>query len=345
MYWWQVILFPFALLFDAVTRIRNLLYDRQIKKSIRFDANVVAVGNLSIGGTGKTPMIDYLVQYFQSKNLKASTLSRGYGRKTQGFRLAGEVDTPDTIGDEPYMYHMKFAGKVPVAVGEERDLAISELLIREPDTYTVLMDDAFQHRKVTPSVSILLTTYQYPFHEDYLLPAGRLREARTGAKRADIVIVSKCPEYMSGAEMVKFKQAMTDYTSAEIYFATIIYEPLRPIFENGLEPKRKVLAISGMADPRPFEAHLKRHYTVSLSHNYRDHYRYQPDDIKDILREMDEDTCLITTEKDMVKLGRFEVLSRYPCFFLPIRMKFLKDEALFLSALESKLKNHAYEGN
>ncbi|VXD12092.1 tetraacyldisaccharide 4'-kinase [Marinoscillum sp. 108] len=343
MYWWQVIVFPFALLFDLIIRLRNLLYDHGVKKTVRFDTNVVVVGNLSIGGTGKTPMIDYLVRYFQGQDKKICTLSRGYGRRTYGFRLATIADTPDTIGDEPYMYLQKYHGIVPVAVGAERDLAISELLGHVPDAHAILLDDAFQHRRVTPSVSIVLTTYENPLHRDYLLPAGRLREARRGVQRADIVVVTKCPEYMSEADQVRMRHEIQKYTSAAVYFMTVQYDPLVPVFRNGCELKRNVLGISGMANPEPFENYLHRNYAVKHTYNYRDHYRYKPADVRDILREMDEDTSLITTEKDMVKLKQFQELRDYSCFYLPIRTKFLKDESLFLSNLESKLKNYAQE--
>lgn len=344
MYWWQLILFPFALLFALVTRIRNLLYDFQIKKSASFDANVIVVGNLAIGGTGKTPMVDYLVRYFHQKGWKVSTLSRGYGRKTHGFRLATAEDNASTIGDEPFMYKTKYGDQVPVAVGEERDLALAELIGLEPDTHVVILDDAFQHRRLVPSVAMMLTTFEHPFYEDYVLPSGRLREARAGAQRADVVIMTQCSEYMSEADRVRIRFEVGKYTDAKVYFMTTVYEELKPFFGQG-DLQRNVVGISGIANPQPFERYLKQNFGVRLTHHYRDHYRYRDSDIRDIVRELNADTSLVTTEKDMVKLRQFQALSKYSCFYLPIRMKFLKDEALFISDMESKLKNYADESN
>lgn len=345
MFWWQVIFFPFALLFHLVTQLRNWMYDRGYRKSTPFDANVIAVGNLAIGGTGKTPMIDYLIRHFLKKNLKPATLSRGYGRETKGFRLGNWNDTPATLGDEPYGYFTKYKGQVPVAVGAERDLAISELLLYAPDVFTVLLDDAFQHRRVKPTVSILLTTYQNPFYQDYLLPIGRLRESRVGAKRADIIIVTKCPSFLSESEQVKIKYEISTYSEAPVFFMTVDYLDPRPIFSNGLPLSNKVVAISGMAQPAPFEQHVSGKYQITLAHHYRDHYKYKQEDVRDISRELGPDISLITTEKDMEKLKAFPELAHHSCYCIPIEMKFIRDEALFYSALDSMLKYYAQEPN
>ncbi|MEQ8470506.1 MAG: tetraacyldisaccharide 4'-kinase [Marinoscillum sp.] len=345
MIWWQAIFFPFALLFDLITRIRNWMYKKGFRESTRFDANVIAVGNLAIGGTGKTPMIDYLIQYFSSKNLKVSTLSRGYGRETRGFRLADWGDSAATIGDEPYGYFLKYKGKVPVAVGAERDLAISELLLHQPDTTAVLLDDAFQHRRVTPTANIMLTTYQNPFYQDFLLPVGRLRESRKGADRADIIIVTKCPSFLAESDQVRMKTQIAQYSNAKVFFMSIEYLEPKPIFENQIPLHNRVVAISGMAQPQPFEQYISSKYQITLTHHYRDHYKYKTEDIRDITRELSSNVSLITTEKDMVKLRSFQELKEYSCFYIPIRMKFLKDETLFYSTLDSMLNYYAQESN
>lgn len=339
-----MILFPFAVLYDGVTSLRNRLYDRGVYHSNRFEANVVAVGNLAIGGTGKSPMIDYLIGYFQNRDFKVTTLSRGYGRKTYGFRRTTFADTPDTVGDEPYMYFRKYFGLLPVFVGEDRDLAISELLGHVPDTDVILLDDAFQHRKVVPSVHIVLTTYDHPFYEDYLLPAGRLRESREGAKRADFIIVTKCPANLNNVQRDEIRTKIARYSEAEVFFMTIVYDEPQPFFDTDKKLQSTVVGISGMANPQPFEAYLSRNYEVKLTHHYRDHYRYLQQDAKDIARELDETISLLTTEKDMVKLKYFSELKTHSCHYVPIRMKFLADEALFLSHLESYLKNYAQDG-
>lgn len=344
MYWWQVILFPFAILWDFFASIRNGAFDRNIRKSLEFDANVIVVGNLAIGGTGKTPMIEYLITHYLSEGKKVATLSRGYGRKTYGFRLAGIDDNAESIGDEPYMYYRKYGKEVPVAVCSERDLAIPELLGAHPDLFTVLLDDAYQHRKVKPSVNILLSTYNELFYKDYLLPAGKLRESRKGASRAEIIIVTKCPEFLSVVDQEQIKIHISKYSRAEVFFTTIIYESIQP-FGNGDEVIGKVVGISGLAKHRSFEKYLKSTYQVKLTHAYRDHFRYEQEDIRDIINELKDGSSLITTEKDMVKLSEFEELKQYPCFFVPIRIKFLGNESLFHSILESYLKNDAQEMN
>src|SRR5258706_3745257 len=186
------LLFPFSILYDLVTRIRNRLYDIGHKKSFRFETTVVGVGNLNVGGSGKTPMIEYLVKLLLPQH-KVATLSRGYGRKTSGLRFATKSDTADTLGDEPFQFFRKFDHEVLVTVGEDRAYAIPNILLHRPLTDIILMDDAFQHRAVDPQLSILLTDYRQPFYSDWVLPAGNLREARAGAHRSDVVVITKCP--------------------------------------------------------------------------------------------------------------------------------------------------------
>lgn len=344
MYWWQMILFPFGVLYDGLTRLRNLLYDRQVYSSTSFDANVVAVGNLAIGGTGKTPMVDFLIDYFLKKQRKVCTLSRGYGRTSYGFRRAGLSDNPDDLGDEPYMYFEKYRGEVAVFVGEDRDLAIVELLGEEPDMEVILLDDAFQHRKVTPSANLLMTTYDQPFYSDFLLPAGRLREARMGAARADIIVVSKCPADLSPDEQKEIRTRIGRYSEAGVFFMTIIYQAPVPFPGVTSAGQSEVVAVSGLADAKSFDRYVQEHFQVKLSCHYRDHHRYTAEDVRNIVCKLDENTTLLTTEKDMVKLKQFKELQSYSCYYLPIHMKFLSDESLFLDQLESWLKKSANEG-
>ncbi|MEL7146090.1 MAG: tetraacyldisaccharide 4'-kinase, partial [Bacteroidota bacterium] len=187
------LLFPFAVLYDLITRLRNHLYNIEYYKSFEFQTNVISVGNLTVGGTGKTPMIEYLIRLLRDQ-YGLATLSRGYGRKTRGF-LQGDFDQTKVhdIGDEPFQYLLKFHDKVGIFVGEERAWAIPGILMERPGTEVILLDDAYQHRTVLPSLSILMTRYDRLFSADFLMPMGRLREARKGASRADAVVVSKCP--------------------------------------------------------------------------------------------------------------------------------------------------------
>lgn len=339
MYWWQVVVFPLALLFHGITKVRNWMYDKGINRSTRHDARVVGVGNLAIGGTGKSPMTDYLIRYFGQAGWQVATLSRGYARKTSGFQMAGPRSTPAQIGDEPYMYFHKHGPAMVVAVGEDRDLAIPELLLRAPWVDVIVMDDAMQHRRVVPACNILLTTYQHPFYSDYLLPAGRLREGRSGAGRADVVIVTRCPVSLTEAEQAVMTASIQCYTNAEVFFMHTVYESPKSIFDNDLALQRQVVGISGMAVPTPFEDYLHAEFSVKLTHNYRDHYHYKDTDIRDIVRELDGQTSLVTTEKDMVKLKAFPALRDYSCYYIPIRMEFIRKEQQFLDILMQSLRS------
>jgi tetraacyldisaccharide 4'-kinase len=190
--------------YDGITALRNTLYDRSYKPSTRFALPVISVGNLAVGGTGKTPMVEYLIRLL-APEFQLATLSRGYGRKTKGFRIAGAADTAATLGDEPYQLYKKFSPQVEVTVGEERAYAIPMILQERETIQAIILDDAFQHRSVTPGFSILLTEYGNPFFNDYVLPVGRLREAKSGADRADMVVVTKCPPHTSEDEMMAFE--------------------------------------------------------------------------------------------------------------------------------------------
>lgn len=342
MVWWQYVLFPFAVLYDLVTKARNMLYDREILKPIRFDTNVIGVGNLSVGGTGKTPMVAYLVDIFKKLDTPLSILSRGYGRNTTGFHRVTENETAKTVGDEPFMYARRYPD-VGVFVDKERALAIPQLLFSKPDTYVILMDDSFQHRMVAPDLQLLLTSYQRPFYADYVLPAGRLRERRSEASRADGVVVTKCPADLTEAGQVRIKSEIRRYTDAPVFFTSVQYLPPVPFFGGTMPLQSTQIGISGIADHQPFEDYLEKKYSCRIIHHYRDHHRYTPLDVRHITNELDQHTSLLTTEKDMVKLVAFADFKNYSCYYIPIRVKFLRDEALFLSMVDSSLKKGAFE--
>lgn len=342
MVWWQVLLFPFAVLYDLVTRVRNLLYDHQVIKPIRFDTNVIAVGNLSVGGTGKTPMVAYLLDYLAGKGWSPAMLSKGYGRKTTDFRIAGPEESAATLGDEPMMIHLH-SPHVPIAVGQERMLAIPYLLFQAPESNIVILDDAFQHRTVDPNLAILMTTYQRPFFEDFVLPSGRLRESRTGAKRAQMVVITGCPAHLTPADQVKLRDQVNLHADIPVYFTSITYGAPRPIFNNGLPLREQVVGISGIASAEGFEQHLQRTFSCRLTHHYADHYAYTRRDVRHLINELDAQTSLVTTEKDMVKLREFSDLASYSCYYIPVQLSFLKDEPLFQQQVDSVLKKDAYE--
>lgn len=215
------ILFPFAILYGFITGIRNFLFDKGILKSYSFEFPVIVVGNLSVGGTGKTPQIEYLIRLL-SERYSIATLSRGYKRKSDGFILANANATAATLGDEPFQFFQKFPS-IQVAVDVDRKNGIEQLLAQERKPQVILLDDAFQHRKVKAGFYILLTAYYDLFVEDYILPTGNLRESRSGAQRADIIVVTKCPETLSGIEQTQIKQSIKAYSNAPVYFSTIAF--------------------------------------------------------------------------------------------------------------------------
>ncbi len=328
----KFILYPFAVLYDGVTRIRNYMYDRGLKPSMGFDLPVISVGNLSVGGTGKTPMIEYLIRLLTPEH-KVGVLSRGYGRKSRGFIVArGDEDASD-IGDEPLQYFKKFRDRIQVAVGEERALSIPLMLQEDEDTDVILLDDAFQHRRIRPSFQILLTSYQKPFFSDMLLPAGRLRESATGAVRADLVVVSKCPAELGDQELMDIEKQIRDFTTRPVFFSTISYGAVVP-FENTTVPLGEdVILVTGIADPRTIVDHVRKHYRLKEHISFPDHHRYAASDIDLIIQSRKGRDCsVLTTEKDMVKLdvpafGRY--LERIPFFYIPITVQFLKQQGEF----------------
>ncbi|NJL11929.1 MAG: tetraacyldisaccharide 4'-kinase [Microscillaceae bacterium] len=225
---WRMLMYPLTFLYCTITSIRNYLYDRGYWKSFSFDLPVISVGNLTVGGTGKTPHIEYLIRFLQAQ-YELSTLSRGYGRKSRGFRLAQPHDNAQSLGDEPFQLYQKFGTRIGVAVGEDRVAAIPHLLQERPQTQIVLLDDAFQHRPIAPQLNILLTDYGRLFYQDFPFPSGRLRESRRGARRADVIIVSKCSASLSEAEKTRIQENIGAYARKDVpvFFTTIAYESPR----------------------------------------------------------------------------------------------------------------------
>jgi tetraacyldisaccharide 4'-kinase len=336
------LLFPFAVLYDAVTTIRNRLYETGVRPSARFEIPVVGVGNLSVGGTGKTPMIEYLIRLFGDE-YRVATLSRGYGRKTRGMRIATPRDNAETIGDEPFQFYRKFKDKVAVAVGEERAFAIPYILSEHPDINLILLDDAFQHRRVKPGFQILLTDYNNLFVDDFLLPAGRLRESKRGAARADAIVVTKCPPAIGDDEMISIESSIRRYSSRAVFFSRIGYGHLLPVTEVAPYKPEKVILVSGIANTVPLEAYIARNYELVRHFSFADHHRYSKADI-DAICEAAATTgaVVVTTEKDMVKMNTetFRSASVY-LHYLPIEIEFLKDGKEFDELVINAVRTYA----
>jgi tetraacyldisaccharide 4'-kinase len=323
----RFLLFPFAVLYDVVTSIRNVLYQRGYKPSAEFDIPVIGVGNLAVGGTGKTPMVEYLVRLL-SDTYKVVTLSRGYGRSTKGFILADRDANAKTIGDEPYQLFRKFHGKIHVAVGEERALAIPYILQELPATQVILLDDAFQHRKVKPSFQIVLTDYNNLFYDDLLLPAGRLRESGRGMNRADAIVVTKCPPQLKDEEMMMIEKSIRQYADTPIFFSVISYGYPLPLNDADQLPSEIVL-VSAIASHRPFEEYVAKQFKIVKHFKFRDHHYYSESDLENIYRAAkNAKAAILTTEKDAVKLDLQavrKIFTDVPVFYLPIQTEFLKN--------------------
>lgn len=338
----RILLYPFAILYNLVTTIRNYLYDRRLKPATRFDVPVVSIGNLSVGGTGKTPMIEHLIRLL-TPQARVATLSRGYKRSTKGVRLAGADDNATTLGDEPFQFYRKFGDAVVVAVSEDRALGIPAILDEHPDVQVVLLDDAFQHRRVIPAFSILLTDYNRLFYDDFLLPAGRLRESREGAARADIVVVTKCPLGIKEDEMIDVERQIRQYADKPVFFSTVRYGRPVAFGEHSQGLSDRVVLVSGIANAAPLKRHIKENYKLVSHLEYGDHHAYTAKDIEKIRKmvQHEENISVVSTEKDMVKINTVEfrtVIQGLPLFYLPIEVSFIKSGEDFDAMVKNILK-------
>ena len=326
--WYAYLLAPAAFLFQGITAARNFLFDRGLLQSQKAPMPTLVVGNLSVGGTGKTPWVAFLVELLHQERL-LGTLSRGYGRKTKGFLQVQPDSSAAEVGDEPLQLFTHFKGEIPVFVGEDRVSAAQKIHQLLPNLQLLVLDDAFQHRKLDPHFRILLTPYASPFSTDHLLPMGRLRESRAGAKRADVVVVTKCPNELSLDEKNKLTQGLGPYLNAgaDLFFSSITYGlpyqvsgPLRASFS-------KVIALSGLADNRPFMDYCQQNFKVLETFSFPDHHPYAEPDAERIAKllaqEKGNEGVLLTTEKDAVKLkslARSGMWSEIPIFALPIQV-------------------------
>ena len=312
------ILFPLAFLYWLITFIRNWLYDKGIFKSSSFNIPIIAVGNLSVGGTGKTPQIEYLIRLLSEK-YKVAVLSRGYKRTTEGFILADEKATASSIGDEPFQFYSKFPN-IQVAVDANRKNGIVNLLQLPKKPDVILLDDAFQHRKVKAGFYILLTAYDDLFCDDYILPFGNLREPSSGKKRADMIIVTKCPNDLSEIAQLKIREKLN--VKQQVFFTTIQYDDY--VFGNDsqllvseIKSESKVL-VAGIAKPKLFFDFLKSEKDDTLV--FPDHHHFSKQDCEQILAKANG-RKIITTEKDFVRLNG--LLPKEQLFYLPIKSAFL----------------------
>ena len=332
-------LLPLSWLYGLAVGFRNALFEMGILKSRAFTLPVISVGNITVGGTGKTPHVEYLIQLLQGST-KVAVLSRGYKRKTHGFVVADDSTTVHDIGDEPFQMKHKFP-KVTVAVDKSRVHGIEELTARDKDIDVVLLDDAFQHRYVKPGVNILLVDYHRLIIYDKLLPAGRMREPLKGKNRADIVIVTKCPKDLKPMEYRVITKAMDLFPYQQLFFTTLEYGELKPIFElpssnllsqiSNLE-SYNVLLLTGIASPRQMVEDLKPLVKDLKPLSFSDHHDFSPKDVECInstFEAMPSPKCIITTEKDAARLVGISTLSqevKKNIYSLPVRIKFMLEQ-------------------
>ncbi len=325
----RMLLFPFSLIYALVIWIRNKLFDKGMLSSSSFNIPIIGVGNLVAGGTGKSPMVEFIARRLSGR-YQMAILSRGYKRKTRGYALANDKSSALEIGDEPMQFHNKFPS-VTVAVGEERIVAIPQLLHDRPDTEVIMLDDAFQHRYVKAGLDILLTDYNNLFTRDWYLPTGDLRDLPSSSKRADIVVVTKCPPHLPEEDRDEIINEINPRDGQPVFFTSIVYG--RPYHistgeRSNITEQTEVLLVSGIADPSPLKEYLSDNTESYDELLFGDHHIFTIDDLKEIRKRFDRmttaDKKIVTTEKDAVRLTKFnQSIADYPFYVLPIEVSFL----------------------
>jgi tetraacyldisaccharide 4'-kinase len=328
----RILLLPFSLIYGLIIVVRNWMFDKNILRSVSFNLPLICVGNLSAGGTGKSPMVEFLIGKLKT-DFRVAVLSRGYKRKTRGYTLASKNSTALEIGDEPMQFFNKFPD-VTVAVGEERVVAIPQVLHDKPDTEVIVLDDAFQHRWVRAGYNILLTDHGNLFTRDWFLPTGDLRDQEKSAKRAEVIIVTKCPVDISLAEKSHLIREIQPTARQHIFFTAISYgEPYQIITHEpwNADKTNEVLLVTGIANPGALKKHLEEKFNGYEELAYSDHHIFTIDDLNYIIKKFTqipvEKKILLTTEKDAVRLQKFsQQLRELPFYVIPIQPVFLFNE-------------------
>lgn len=330
-------LFPFSILYFLIISLRNILFDIGILKSKHFNVPLIGIGNLSLGGTGKTPLVEYIFKNF-SENFNLSLLSRGYKRSSSGYFKADENSSPSLIGDEPYQILKKFK-KIQIAVDQNRARGVKNLINDFPSLQGIVLDDCFQHRYVSLKLNILLTTYNDPFFKDCMLPSGNLREPRDGYKRADVIIVSKCPKNLESSVMLQFQNSLQLQKHQNLFFTSIQYNDTL-IGNSNIQVQKlkglRILLVTGISNSLPILKYLNDQ-NIEFDHlDYSDHHEYSINDIKKIETKF-PNSIVITTEKDFRKISDLNLKNNL--YYLEIKTRFLKNEELFKSLVKKALIN------
>jgi tetraacyldisaccharide 4'-kinase len=337
----SLILYPFSILYRLITDIRNLLFNTGILQSEEFDIPLICVGNITVGGTGKTPHAEYLIDLLR-KDFKVGLLSRGYRRKTKDFRYVSLSSSAIETGDEPLQIFLKFP-EILVAVDRKRVNGINTIMKEHPETDVIILDDGFQHRRVKPGLSILLTDYNRIITRDYLMPYGNLRENLNNSKRADIIVVSKTPEHGSVSGMEEISRELKLNNKQKLFFTSVTYKDLIPLFENPAFEKpeftgsnrknRGAVLVTGIAVAGSLKSYLEKYFEEIIHLDFPDHHFFGNHDVEKIRTAWEEllstEKILITTEKDAVRLREItnidDSLKRY-FYYIPVEISFLNDD-------------------
>ncbi len=351
----MLLLYPISKLYGLGVSLRNRMFEHGMLKQTEFNVPVVVVGNIAMGGTGKTPHVEYIVESLMGR-YNIGVLSRGYKRSTRGFVLATPQSRPEDIGDEPYQIYRKFGPEITVAVCEKRTEGINRMLEINPKINMVILDDAFQHRYVKPSVSVVLTEYGRPVFADSLLPYGRLREPRGALNRADIVVATKCPPGMEPLEYRIFGEKLNLFPFQKLYFSRFVYGHFVPVFPeeataipaiDSMTPGTNILVVSGVANPKPFVRYLRRHKAKVKLKRFGDHHNFSASDLEEIARIFEQipegEKFIATTEKDAVRLFNnpyFPHSLKPYIFYVPIKVGFIdRGENEFILTLEKTIRD------
>lgn len=346
----NILLTPISWFYGMGVSLRHTLFDWGLFKSEEFDIPIICVGNITVGGTGKTPMSEYLVQAF-SNNYNVAVLSRGYKRKTKGFLLATPTTSFKRIGDEPKQLKLKFP-TIPVAVCEKRTLGIKLLRQAHPEVNLIILDDAFQHRYVEAWVNIVLMDYTRPVYEDRLLPAGRLRDHMSSLARANMFVITKCPKNLSSLDCRMVYKNLSPFPYQSLFFTRFHSQPAQPLFpdcatDSVLRRGQPVIAVAGIANPAGFLDHVEHSFAVVGKQIYPDHYTFKMKDItslEQMLRDAPEGTAIVMTEKDAVKLLASKRLTdefRARLYYITVGVEFVDDqECNFLRILEQYVREN-----
>ncbi|MFI3314719.1 MAG: tetraacyldisaccharide 4'-kinase [Rikenellaceae bacterium] len=328
----KLLTIPLSWIYALITALRNKMFDWNILKSKEYDIPVVCIGNISVGGTGKTPHTEMLIRLLATR-YNIGVISRGYKRKSSGYYEVTANSSVKKVGDEPKQIKLNFPD-IPVVVCENRNIGIAELRKKHPEINLVIMDDGFQHRRVETWLNIILTDFSNPIYEDHILPWGRLREGLSSLARAHIVIVSKMPDKVKPIEMRLISKFLNLYPYQVLFFTKIVQKRPQHIFDEfdyiKFNPKSKVIALAAIAKPKAFVEQLTKRYNVVDLISYPDHYIYRKKDlaiIEEKIKEYGDDAVILMTEKDAVKFASSKIIPdwiRCRMYKVPIEVKFVE---------------------